>query len=110
MPKYLNTHGDETTSEDPQRQVWYGVSCGYWTDDWSLLKLSKNRSDGPGIPCCPVCAQPGFVEVFQKWNEAMVEYEKLVPGYTAFISKERCRKSEGSLADALERAGFKRPH
>lgn len=88
-PSCQTKQGFLTTADDPNRMLWYGM-CSYWTDDWS--KLSKT---GPGIPVCPCCKTPGFIENAQEWLSAAMAYEMEnsdAKGYYQFIldNKETC--------------------
>lgn len=90
-PAYQTINGIITTSDDPQRSLWY-ANCGYWTDDWTKLK-----SLSVGIPICPICSCPGFVIVAQEWFEGAKRFELENPHfarYTEFLekTKERCFK------------------
>lgn len=81
------SNGEHTTSDDPERGVWYASgNCGYWTDDWSKLP-----SRG-GIPSCPGCGAPGFQTTARGWWAGVDSYDKDHPYYKAFVSesKEHC--------------------
>ena len=88
MSRYLTLRGDPTTSDDPQRGIWYaaGGTCGYWTDDWSKL------STRGGIPCCPECGCPGMQTIAADWFNVPKEFLKTSPRYDEWLllSKEQC--------------------
>lgn len=81
--------GKRVTEHHPDRGVWYAADgkCGYWTDDWSALKLS-----GP-IPCCPHCGCPGMQITWSKWIHGAEVFEKHDPpnsdGYTKFLMETK---------------------
>ena len=86
MPKYCTERGIIVTADNPDRTIWYG-QCGYWTDDWDLLKKV-----GPGIPCCPKCGTPGFIDSAINWLSGAEKYDEKEPGYFKCLnaSKEKC--------------------
>jgi hypothetical protein len=87
MIRYMTTHGQPTTADDPLREVWYSAQCCYWTDDWSKLKKF-----GSGIPCCPQCGSPGMQTMFQHWDKGVQEVDAREKGYALFLQdvKEKC--------------------
>lgn len=69
-------------------EIWSGL-CGYWTDDWDKL---ANR---PGIPLCPGCGAPGFVQPEAEWWKQVDAYEAAgASGYrkTVEADKEKCSR------------------
>jgi hypothetical protein len=100
MSSYLNTHGQPTTANDPQRMMWYSSQCSYWTDDWDNLKKF-----GPGIPCCPHCGCPGMQTMVLHWNNGASELDKEEPGYISFLQdvKEKCYGKGVSIGKLWER-------
>lgn len=70
MPKYLNASGNVVPHNEPERLMWYGAGCSYWTDDWNKLGSSRMDHINPkssGIPCCPVCGSVGFQINYDDW-------------------------------------------
>ncbi len=45
MARFQTEDGHATNEHDGSRAMWYG-NCGYWTDDWTKLKLAGSS----GIP------------------------------------------------------------
>jgi hypothetical protein len=82
-PETFRTGGPEITGN-----VWYAL-CGYWTDDWA--KLASSTADGHGIPLCPGCGAPGFIQPSAEWWAAVDAYEAgkngmpVSPGYRAQV-------------------------
>jgi hypothetical protein len=89
MPNFYNAKGKSVKADDPQRLVWYGVRCTYWTDDFNKLKPR-----GPGIPTCPHCGSPGMQTEYADWEQSAADYERdrPHPNYAAFLMsyKEQC--------------------
>lgn len=92
--KYQDKSGRSTTATDPGRLIWYSAHCGYWTDDWSLLKTI-----GPGIPCCPVCSCPGMQTSAGDWETGAKNFDTEQPGYLAFLNghKAHCFGKTGMM-------------
>lgn len=87
-PEYVREDGTHTTTDDPDRAVWYS-NCLYWTDDWNKPKRAGN------IPVCPRCSSPGFIARFGRFWAAAEDYDKASPGYAEWMRchKERCAAS-----------------
>lgn len=66
---YRRIDGTPCRSDDPKRLLWYAVSCGFWTDDWAMLKLSD------GIPVCPACGCPGMQVEAKQWYDGARDHE-----------------------------------
>jgi len=93
MNQYQKGDGSSTTADDPGREIWYGVGCHYWTDDWTKIPSAVG-----GLPVCPGCGSPGFQAVFKPWWEAAEKHEANGnPGYLEKLKswKESCSKKEG---------------
>ena len=86
--KYRKEDGTNTTNDDPDRLLWYGL-CTYWTDDWDKLKTTS------GIPCCPYCLGVGFQITAKNWDSGVDKFNKDNPKYKEFIEsvKEKCIRS-----------------
>ena len=99
-PKYVTSSGEKTTEDDPNRLIWYSAGCGYFTDNWHLLKSAN------GIPICPKCGCPGMQVEAEKWDEGVFKYDKGNPGYLAFCknNKEKCMKQDGGFLKAFEKS------
>ena len=97
MTKIINNRGEPVAADDPDRQIWYGVHCGFWTDDWSLLKKV-----GSGIPSCPTCGNVGCQTSAEDWDNGVLGFDKENPGYAAFLNanKSTCLRSRGGLVKA----------
>ena len=84
--------GKTTTADDPKRGVWYsaGVTCGYWTDDWS--KLTTNG----GIPCCPKCRCVGMQTTADDWFSGAEKFQTDHSRYLEFLEwvKEKCDRHD----------------
>lgn len=98
-PKFFTERGFETTAEDPHRLVWYSANCGFWTDDWNVLKRV-----GPGIPCCPICKCPGMQIEFCQWLDEAMRFDAEHPGYLKFLNdkKAHCLANNGGPMKAWE--------
>lgn len=67
--------------------LWYGL-CGYWTDDWD--KLTSSTGPHSGIPLCPGCGAPGFIQPVAEWWANVDSYEAHGnPGYRAKVEAEK---------------------
>ncbi len=89
-PRYTTLDGKDTTADDPERGIWYGCLCTYWTDDWAKLRYANI---GIGIPVCPFCKRPGMQTDADDWFGSAKEYEANGhPGYLTFLmaQKEKC--------------------
>ena len=84
--KYSTMEGKETTGDNPNRFLWYGI-CGMWTDD-----LTKINSGPP--PHCPECGSPGFQVTAKEWFDGIENYAKENPGYHEEVNqkREKCPK------------------
>ena len=90
MPNFRRLNGEATTSDDPQREMFYAAHCGYYTDDWSKLKVTGINVR---IPCCPKCGCVGFQTTVFSWLSGARKYEQEgYPHYVEFINqaKEKC--------------------
>lgn len=87
VSEFMDRDGNKVAPDDPKRELWYSVTCGFWTDDWS-----KVRARGMGIPCCPVCGQVGMQTNAADWGKGAKEFDEKQPGYNAFLNanKEHC--------------------
>lgn len=74
--------GVATTAEDPERDVWYSVSCTFWTDEWDKLGASAFYQ----IPVCPNCGSMGYNGPAQEF-EVSPKFEREHPGYTAKLNE-----------------------
>lgn len=76
-----------TTPDDPERAVWMGIGCTYWTDNWTKLKGDEGNS-----PICPVCEKNGYYNTFKAFQEDGDDTEKRFPNWHKFVAKtkERC--------------------
>lgn len=97
---YKRMDGTPTTPDDPERFVWYGSRCTYWTDNTD--SLSRNWL---GIPCCPKCGGVGFQSTYGEFCDpgSLKKYEDDGhPGYAAAFlwGKERCYRSMENLMQA----------
>ena len=97
--KIQHYNGSRTTAEDQTRVLWYG-SCGFWTDDWDLIKTTDG-TDG-GIPCCPTCGCPGFIITAKQWFVGVEKFQADGhPRYREFIDSIK-GKCFGRKADIVE--------
>ena len=89
-------NGEPTTHQDPERGLWYGARCTFWTDDWNRV-----TGVGPGIPCCPHCGSPGMQITAKDWFDGAARFQREGnTGYVIFLaqSRETCHRGKGFLA------------
>ena len=101
MSTYTTMDGKQTTANDPNRFIWYGVNCVYWTDDTS--KLARRGM----TPCCPKCGSVGFQSTARSFLDPVkiAEHEANGhPNYAAALkwTKERCYRTIGDATEAMK--------
>ena len=97
--KYYRLDGHLATSDDPLREIFYSAYCGYWTDDWSQLKVI-------GVPGCPMCGCPGYQTTYDSWMKGAEAFESDGhPDYVEFLldQKEICNGRGFSFLKAYEK-------
>lgn len=99
--RYLLENGQDTTPDDPLRQVWYSAGCSYWTDDWNSLACTAGT-----IPACPNCLSVGYQAQASAFLLAAKSIDRTVPGYVRLIplTRNRCLKVSPAFLLELFRA------